>query len=307
MVWLIPGVWSTNYLIARTAGPHVTPHVLAFGRWAIVAALLVWWCRHELRVKWPAAKAEVWQSVVLGAMGMWICGAWVYIGGQHTVAMNISLIYATAPIGIAAASQWLLGEKLGVRQVIAIGLALIGVVLVIVKGDWQALAAFEFNPGDPWIVACSLAWITYSLLLKRWPSAFSATARVACIATGGLVAMLPFLMWEVVTQPKPLSWQAGGLILAAAVFPGLIAYVAYSHIQAHLGAARASLMLYLTPVYVALLGWLLLGEPLRWYHFLGAALILPGIHLATRPAAKPASPPATSAAPAPQPSSQTRL
>jgi drug/metabolite transporter (DMT)-like permease len=35
---------------------------------------------------------------------MWICGAWVYLAGQSTVAMNISLIYASSPVLIPFAA-----------------------------------------------------------------------------------------------------------------------------------------------------------------------------------------------------------
>jgi drug/metabolite transporter (DMT)-like permease len=42
------------------------------------------------------------------------------------------------------------------------------------------------------------------------------------------------------------------------------------------------LVLYLTPLYTAGIAWLLLGEPVRWYHALGAALVFPGLILANR-------------------------
>ena len=40
--------------------------------------------------------------LVLGALGMWICGAWVYIGGCTTAAINISLICSIAPVLIVS-------------------------------------------------------------------------------------------------------------------------------------------------------------------------------------------------------------
>jgi drug/metabolite transporter (DMT)-like permease len=40
--------------------------------------------------------------------------------------------------------------------------------------------------------------------------------------------------------------------------------------------------MYLAPVYAAFTAWALLGEAPRWYHAVGAALILPAIYLATR-------------------------
>jgi drug/metabolite transporter (DMT)-like permease len=41
-------------------------------------------------------------------------------------------------------------------------------------------------------------------------------------------------------------------------------------------------VLYLTPVYTALLSWLLLGEAIRGYHLAGAVLVLGGVWLASR-------------------------
>ena len=79
---------------------------------------------------------------------------------------------------------------------------------------------------------------------------------------------------------------AGGLAsarsrLVAAVVPGVLSYGAYSYLQRELGASRTAMMLYLAPVYGALLGWLLLGELPGWYHAVGAAMILPSIWLAS--------------------------
>jgi drug/metabolite transporter (DMT)-like permease len=71
-------------------------------------------------------------------------------------------------------------------------------------------------------------------------------------------------------------------VLIVAIVPGLGAYLGYARIQRALGASPTALILYLAPVYTALMAWILLGEDLRLYHLLGAALILPGIFLSTR-------------------------
>jgi drug/metabolite transporter (DMT)-like permease len=72
------------------------------------------------------------------------------------------------------------------------------------------------------------------------------------------------------------------LIVLAGLLPGFISYQAYAYMLRELGAARASLVMYLAPVYAAFTAWALLGEAPRWYHAVGAALILPAIYLATR-------------------------
>jgi drug/metabolite transporter (DMT)-like permease len=49
-----------------------------------------------------------------------------------------------------------------------------------------------------------------------------------------------------------------------------------------LGATRTAVMLYLAPLYGAFNAWWILGEVPSGFHAVGAALILPGIYLATR-------------------------
>jgi drug/metabolite transporter (DMT)-like permease len=68
---------------------------------------------------------------------------------------------------------------------------------------------------------------------------------------------------------------------------GFGAYQAYGKVQAVLGAAKGGLILYLNPLYVALMPLFLLGEPLQHYYLLVAGLILPGIFLVNLPNKKP--------------------
>ena len=72
------------------------------------------------------------------------------------------------------------------------------------------------------------------------------------------------------------------LIVLAALLPGFFSYQAYAYMLRELGTARSSLVMYLAPVYAAGTAWLVLGEPPRAYHAVGAALILPSIWLAAR-------------------------
>jgi drug/metabolite transporter (DMT)-like permease len=155
-------------------------------------------------------------------------------------------------------------------------------VFVIVRGDFGVLTSLSFTVGDLWALTAMLAWVVYSVLLLYWRTQLSGVERLCCMAAGGLVAMLPSTVAEVIALDHALTWRAWGLIALAALLPGMIAYLAYGFVQRELGASRTALMLYLAPVYGAWLAWWLLGEPPRWFHWVGAALILPSIHLASR-------------------------
>ena len=285
LLWITPALWSVNYIVARTAPGVIEPHMLALGRWALAGFILSVIARSELwrerRSTWRAA----WQYLVLGALGMLVCGAWVYKGAQTTTAMNISLIYAASPVLIALGAVIWLGERFSWRQGLGVVVALSGVFHVVVKGQWGALAQVQWVAGDGWIVLAIVAWAGFALLQKKWHAPLGATARLAAICMGGVLVLLPFALWEwqQATTP-PWSAQATWLVVLAGLVPGIGAYWAYGFCQKVLGASRVAASLYLGPLYGGLAAWAVLGESLGWHHVMGAALILPGIYLASRKA-----------------------
>ena len=276
-------MWSVNYVVARTAPGIISPHVLALGRWflaglilAVIARSELWRERHSTLKAWP-------QYLALGSLGMLICGAWVYWAAETTTAINIALIYAASPVLITLGAVIGLKESFSWRQGFGVVLALLGVLHVVVKGQWAALSQVVWVLGDGLIVIAMVSWAAYALLLKKWASPLSSTARLAATCMGGSLVLLPFALTEWVTTPHAdWSWTASLLVITAALFPGVGAYWAYGFCQKTLGASRVAASLYMGPLYGSLVAWLFLGETLGWHHAMGAAMILPGIYLASQ-------------------------
>lgn len=282
LLWVIPAIWTSNYLIARAADGIISPHVLAFGRWTVALLLMLPLVWKNRGIMMAAARTEWPQMLLLGALGMWICGAFVYIGGQTTSASNMAILYAVAPIGIAVAGRWLLNEAPSRRQQLAMAGALVGVLLIISKGHPSALLKARFAVGDLWIVAAAASWVAYSVLQQHWPSQLQSSQRLACITVGGLLVLLPFTLVETALGGGFGFSRTGVLLmLIAGVVPGFLAYQAYSFIVQELGATRAGLVMYLGPVYAVFIAWWFLGEAPQWFHAAGAALILPSIYFAS--------------------------
>ncbi len=283
-LWVLPMLWAVNMWSARVAADWVAPHVLALGRWSMALAVLVAVAWAELWRHRAVLQQHAWRYVVMGACGMWICGAWIYLAGQSTQAINISLIYSSAPVLIALGARLWLGERMRPLQWLGVMAAFGGVLHVILKGQWAALGSLQLVPGDGWVAAAALAWALYALLQKRWVGVLGPTAQLAAIAAGGVVVVLPFAVWELtLPQTPPLGPMAWGLMALTALIPGLGAYWLYGWAQRVLGASRTAAALYLGPLYTALMGWLTLDERLGWFHLVGAVLILGGVALVTRP------------------------
>lgn len=276
-------MWSVNYVIAKTAPGVISPHVLALGRWFLAGLILaalshreLWRERRHILKVWP-------QYLVLGTLGMLICGAWVYWAAETTTAINIALIYAASPVLITLGAVLGLKERFSWRQGWGVALALLGVLNVVVKGQWATLSQVVWVLGDGLVVFAMVAWAAYALLLKKWASPLSSTARLAATCMGGSLVLLPFALTEwLTTQHATWSGMASWLVIAAALFPGVGAYWAYGFCQKTLGASRVAASLYMGPLYGSLVAWLFLGETLGWHHAVGAAMILPGIYLASQ-------------------------
>ncbi|MEY3779644.1 MAG: DMT family transporter [Betaproteobacteria bacterium] len=276
-------MWSVNYVIAKTAPGVISPHVLALGRWFLAGLILAALSHREL---WRERRhtLKVWpQYLVLGTLGMLICGAWVYWAAETTTAINIALIYAASPVLITLGAVLGLKERFSWRQGWGVALALLGVLNVVVKGQWATLSQVVWVLGDGLVVFAMVAWAAYALLLKKWASPLSSTARLAATCMGGSLVLLPFALTEwLTTQHATWSGMASWLVIAAALFPGVGAYWAYGFCQKTLGASRVAASLYMGPLYGSLVAWLFLGETLGWHHAVGAAMILPGIYLASQ-------------------------
>lgn len=280
LIWLVPFLWTVNIVASRQAPGVVSPNVLALGRWALAGSILTVFSARELWQHRCVLWQQRWRYLLLGGCGMWICGAWVYLAGESTVSMNISLIYASSPVLIAMGSVLWLKEHFSMRQLWGVVLAMSGVVHVIVQGQWANLSAVKLVPGDLWIVGAAVAWAAYALLQRRWPSVMSSTAQLAAICLGGVLVILPFALWELASAHTPsIGANALGLMVLTALLPGVMAYWIYGWAQKVLGASRVAVTLYLGPLYTAVVAWGVLNEPLGGFHLVGGLLILSGVAL----------------------------
>ena len=166
----------------------IEPHLLALGRWSVAALLMLPFAWREIAERAPQWRAELPTMFLLGALGMWVCGAFVYIGGRTTSAVNISLLYSLAPVLIAILSAYLFNDRLRGWQIVGVMLALTGMVIIVVKGSWQSLIAVQFVVGDLWVITAMLCWTAYSVLLRRQPSVLGPFARLTIISAAHRLA-----------------------------------------------------------------------------------------------------------------------
>ena len=273
----------TNMILARGVAGTVPPFTLAFFRWAIVAAGLAPLAVAEIRSGRLSLRADGLLILATGFFGMFLCGGPVYLAGNTTTAINIALIMSLSPIVVMLVSCMFGLERIGALQVLGMGLALIGALLIVSQGNLQKLIELRFAKGDQIMFVAMLGWSGYTLLQSRVAGSASFLARVSAFATAGAMFSFPAAVMEMWSAPhSAFASRALGAYLFAALVPGLLAYAGFAYLGSRFGSVRASITMYLGPAASALLSWAILGEAPTLIHVFGGTLILSGVWASLR-------------------------
>jgi drug/metabolite transporter (DMT)-like permease len=268
--------WSANMVIGRGLVGVVGPFTLSWTRWTIAFLLVLPFAGRELWARRAVLRREWKLFLVLGVVGFAGSNTFCYLALQSTSAVNASLINSAGPLMIFAASLVVLGERFGARQFWGLGLALAGVVAIVLRGDPRTLFALEINRGDLFMLMGVAAWCVYSIRLRERPPELSPVALVAALFGLGMLALTPLAAWEAKLEPSPGALAA---ILYVGIFPSIVSILCWNRAVALIGAARSSVFTYLMPLIAALLAMLFLGERIEPFHLLGGGLIFAGLAL----------------------------
>jgi drug/metabolite transporter (DMT)-like permease len=261
----------------------VPPVSLAFWRWLLAFLIFLPFVFPSIRKNFKHLIKEAPKLLVLGLTGFAFCGAFPYISGLTTTVINMGIIYSASPIFIILLSVFFFKEKISKLQLVGTLFCLLGVVTVVVKGDIKNLINLSFTKGDLWIVGAMISWAVYSVYLMHWKSKFDLFTKFTLMALAGIICLAPmYYVEEKYFYTTQFNKDFFIWVVAAAVFPGIIAFLMYAKLQKFLGASLTGLTVYMMPIYSALYGYFLFSESLKGFHWLGGFLVLLGIVLANR-------------------------
>ncbi|GAB4354689.1 MAG: DMT family transporter [Oricola sp.] len=281
-----PLFFSTNLVFGRYVTGEVAPFLLAAMRWGAVAAILSPLLVVHRGTILPLARAEWRRLILLGVLGMGICGGGIYLALKYTTATNGTLIYTTSPVLIILLERIFTGRRSHFREIAGTVIAFAGVAVIVLRGSLETALSLSLNVGDLLVFAGAVSWAGYSILYRSEP-----LRQVGNLPLFGLVAVfgaltnLPVALWELAKgdalPAEPHSWAA----IAGIVFiSSLLAFSTYQFGVRALGASVAGVFMYLLPPYGVGLAIAFLGEAFHAYHAAGIALVMAGVIIATFPA-----------------------
>lgn len=282
LMLLPPLFWAGNAVVGRAAVGEIPPFSLSFWRWVLALIILLPFGLPRILAQ-RQGLAGRWRLVaVLAATSVFAYNTLLYLALETTTAINATLVGTSLPIAIIALSWVLLGERLKIGQWVGVAVSLAGVALVISRGDSQVLLGLELRQGDLIMLAATVSWAVYSVLLRRLPPGLDPLGLLTLLVAIGTVMLVPLFLWDLaIGATFDVNTLTVSIIVFVALFPSVLAYFFWNHGVAAIGASAAGQYTYLVPVLTAGLAVVALDERFHWFHAAGLALILSGIWLST--------------------------
>jgi drug/metabolite transporter (DMT)-like permease len=276
--------WAGNIVLGRYVAGHVPPMTLSCIRWIGACLMLLPFAWPHLKRDWPVLRERLPLMVGLSATGFAINNALSYWALQFTEAINALLIQSSGPLFVALWSLVLFGVRLTRGQFAGIALSLVGVLTIILRGDFAALSAIKPNIGDVMFAGALLAFGLYSALMLRRPVIHQLSLICFTMACGALL-LLPFSIFEY-ANGITLQFDAISMVtlIYVVIFPSTLAYLFFNRGIVAIGPNRAAPFFHLVPVFGSVMAILLLGEQPRLFHLVGYIMVFAGVVIASRKA-----------------------
>jgi drug/metabolite transporter (DMT)-like permease len=277
--------WGGSFIATKVALREASPVTIIWLRFAV--GLIVIGVAVKFRREFALVTLrEFLYFSFLGFLGITF-HQWLQSTGLITAqATTTAWIITTTPVFIAILGWFVLREKLRGQQIAGIGLAALGVLLVVSQGNLKSVMGGHFGTyGDFLITVSALNWAVFAVLsrksLEQHPAALS---MFYVILTGWIFISLLFLYNGGPKEVNHFTVQGWFALTFLGIFCSGIAYIFWFDALKSIPASQVGAFLYLEPLVTMAIASIVLKEKLIFPMFIGGAVIVAGVWMVTRPA-----------------------
>lgn len=190
---------------------------------------------------------------------------------KYTTVSNSTLVYYMAPIIVVFLSPIVLKEKLTVRSVLGVLMAMGGLVLIVMNKSQEVGGNYTHSVGILYALFAAILYATIVLINKKTKgfSSYDRTFVQICISA---IMLLPIVLFRGVLQISSMKVLVVVLILGI-VHTG-VAYLLYFSSFEKVDSQRLSILSYIDPISAVVFGVIFLNESVNFALIIGGALIL---------------------------------
>jgi drug/metabolite transporter (DMT)-like permease len=279
----VPAIWGGTFVAGKIVVASLTPLMGSFARYVVACvALLV--AAFVLEGGLPRLTAKQWAATfVLGLFGVF-CYNLFFMGALARLpASRAALIIALNPAITIAISAFVLNERLSLRRWMGVLVALLGVGIVVSKGEITSFSSGGVGMGELFMFAAVTSWALYTIIGRKVLGGLSPLAATNYAALWGT------LMLGLVAAPSFDTLhptQFDGRMIASLAYLGVlgtaVAFVWYYMSVKKVGASTTSIFNNLVPVFGVAISVFVLGEELLVSMLVGGAVTIVGVLMVSR-------------------------
>ena len=271
--------WGSHTIAGKLSVGEVSPMMLIFLRWAIVA-LLIWSINGPAMISsWPVVSKKLKWVFLMGGCGLSLFNAFFYLAAHFTSAINLGIIQSIMPAMILLGSYLLFGSVVNRFKTIGLVLTFLGCIIIATKGSMGNIILLTFNIGDLLMLLAILFYAGYSLGLKNRPS-IPGLIMMGYFSIAALIMSVPLVFVETLISGFRIPTENGWyIVLYIALVPSFLSQIFFMRGVDLVGPNSAGLYANLVPIFSALMAILILDETFRFYHLIAMVIIFSGIFL----------------------------
>jgi drug/metabolite transporter (DMT)-like permease len=271
-------LWSSAWIAGKIGLPYAGPFTLLLIRFVVAAAVMLL-IALATKAPWPDKLSGYAHLAVAGVLIQGVALSCAYLGLELGVSAGMSgLVNGLAPLFTAFGAVPFLGERVGSRQWLGLGVGLIGVILVVV--DQLSLGGATWAGYAATFTALA-AFVCGTLYQKKFCSAMDLrTGSFIQLAAASAAVFLPALRLDglQVEWNWTLILASSWLSLANSIGAFSLLYVLLRSGE----ASRVAALFYLVPPVTAIMAFAAFHETLNHTALVGFAVAAGGVYLGTR-------------------------
>lgn len=271
-------LWATNNIAGRWLSPYLDPFTITAIRWVLATPLYPLILGPGILRSFTSYMGL--RSFILGILGFTLFNFTLYWSLSQAPAYLVGFAYGFTPI-IMISLSFILGEsRISRFQVVGALLSTLGVSILF---TWRGLI-FEDLGSITGVLGGLLAgfiWSLYTVLQSKfYPNSDRASLTYASLVQSLPVTLVISYPWLSNARQVTLSYDIVLVLIWIALMPGALAYYLWNKAIALLGSSTAAPYSNLLPVFIAILGYAILGEILTPGDIIGGTLVVLGSTIA---------------------------
>lgn len=272
--------WGTSFIATKTLLYEIKPSTIIILRLVLASGLLTIIAFYTKKQFTLNLKSHGW-IFILALVAVF--HLWIQVTGlQYTTAANTGWIIGTAPIFMAIFGFVFYKEKIKLFQFLGILVALVGLLLLIGKGDISNIGLIE-NKGDLLVLGSAFTWGVYSMINKKISLSYSPLMTILYLFLMMAVIIAPFNFDEQ-TVRSVINLSATGwlMVFFLGIFCSGIAYVIWAQALRDMESAKVGAFLYFEPLVTVVAAWFFLSEEISLIMIFSGLLITAGVFIVNK-------------------------